>query len=316
MEKGIRFSIIFLIIGCATGTRYPPQKIDADPVQESEIRDKYNLYYEMSKSHLIDQWLPDTKCDGLLFNSLYAIMNKEVDPIRTESDRYPGKFYRSPEHDCFEKALSRSECSRDMYIGLMLWIYHQRDLAAIERIIAWGEKNSNKLLAQTVWIMCAGQPGAIEFRPDLIETAKLLRYNLGGRRYHSILPMPLADCSGYECHIRSLHLLIRAKVRGWVSEPELRYLQKQADRNDKNAFFGILYARYSGDQIYKDRAGKMLLKERYFPSGRLPTSEDRCGFYLWERDQEGSSWQPCPNEGKIHSALDFLIAAAMYLDEI
>lgn len=319
MERSTRFiALVFLFqISCFSKYHFR-HDIIASIDKHDQIASKFDFYLkESDKTLRPNGWLPDTKCDGLLFNSLYAIIGGRSNPNLAESLRYPGKFYRSPEHDCFKKGLSRSECSRDMYLGYMLYLVFTDQSEPIERIISWGEKNSNKYLDEYLWIMCHGQPGAIEFRPNTIETAKLLLLYFNNARLNYKFDLQLSNrCQGYECHISAIHVWIRGSIRGYLVKKEYSFIESNAARYHQNAFFQALYARYSGKSQAIKRIESMLLNEKYFPNDRLPSSSDRCGFYLWERDPSGDSWKPCPNQGKIHSGLDFLLASAIYLGKI
>ena len=88
-------------------------------------------------------WISDSKCDGLLFNSLYSLSGGIVN-LEKASGR-PGGWFRHPSKNCYKTKGSASTISRDMLLGLFLWIWKNKRLDLIESIIHFGEANRDSL---------------------------------------------------------------------------------------------------------------------------------------------------------------------------
>lgn len=111
---------------------------------------------------------------------------------------------------------------------------------------------------------------------------------------------------GFEKHLDAIFIMTSALKRGVISEVDFDTLKKYSEKSPKNALFKALYHRYKdGDQ---SETVSILLDESLFPSSRLPTTDDRCEEYLWQRDEVPKDWEPCAG-GKVHDGVDFLIAA-------
>ena len=274
------------------------------PVEKSiALMVKRERYIEFSK----EQNRPDgfvEGCDGLLFTALGAVGGMKADVQKAEEA--PGKWLRRPpSHGPCYSIFSKSEISRDMIMGVLAWsLLKDRDEDVIEDIVAYAKANGHTL--------GQGPISRTLVTPQLYATMYNIIYKLGGDdnpNRHIAVTTPNLD--GYERHLNALHLFVRGAASGFNADMYASF-EASAKASEKNAFFQNLAHLSDGDQM---AATNILLDESLFPDDRLPSSSEYCEPYLWQRDP-GRDWEPCPSEGKIHSAADFLFSAAITLGEI
>jgi hypothetical protein len=302
--------LAFLFFSCASH-----DDKDSTDSRLDKIREKKSFYLELIQRQVDDKgWIPDTKCDGLLFNSLYSISGGNP---KIEDARSNGLWYRFHTHDCYSRNESASSISRDMFWGLFLyiWINKRRDL--IEQIINYGEQHKNSVGS---WVMGEGDKFRTDIRPNMQATAYEIRYRLGGASHGKRwAPRPYLPVRDFEAHLQVIELFLRGKLTGGLNAYEMHALERNHDREKKNALFQAVWHNFhDGNQT---RAIEILLDEKLFPSDRLPQSEDRCSWYLWERDymrggKVNPDWLPCDSKFVTHSPVDFLFAASIVLGDI
>lgn len=307
-----KFILFLILVSCGSEDKKKPLEPKPWPEQKALLQAKFDTYLELSKTQQDSdtQWIETKhdKCDGTLFNGIYASVGGDVDLNLARDSEKKGKFYRSPQQDCYQKKESKSECSRDMYLGVMLWAIVNKDVQTIKDIIAWGRQNSSTDL---VWTMCEGDIFRTQFRPNLIGTTYHILFHLGGGdnplRFSK---QSWPSCEGFECHLQALHIFIRSKAAGEIDETDLKALRKLAEKYPTNSLFQAMYSRFDESPEILEKAAKTILDESLFPAENLPKSEQRCGFYLWQREPDGKSWKPCEDK-RTHSGIDFLFAASI-----
>lgn len=293
------FFLSFIIMAC--GPKKEPKADVTKPTCEEQIKAKATFYLDHANLDSFG-WVKDTKCDGLLFNSLYSISGGKPNILLAQDGDV---WLRHPAKDCYPGG-SGSSISRDMFMGLFLWIWHNKRLDVVQSIIDYGENHN--------WVMGEGDSFAIGIRPQLQATVYELRYRLGGADHGKRqIPQIRFELTGYQDHLQMLDILLRALVVGGISDMDLKAAKSSSEREPNNALFSAIYHRYADGDF--TQAIKVLLDERLFPVGRMPSSGDRCEMYLWQRD-ESADWQPCKDSGKIFSGIDFLFAKAVILNEI
>ena len=189
----------------------------------------------------------------------------------------------------------------------LTWIWHKRDLAAIEALIDFGEANGFSMSKQSE------SDGANIMSPDIVSTMYLMRDKLGG-------PTSIAETfsqawwvggqTGFLAHLQVLHIFLRALMNGSVTDGELSLLGQHANDNPANGLFEAIYHKYSdGDESI---AANLLLNTQYFPTDSLPTNDNYCeSVYLYQRDQNTSDWQPCSINVGNRPGVEFEFAAAI-----
>ena len=271
--------------------------------QYPDIADKAARYLELAKQSAdADKW-PVHDCDALLWASLYNFAGGDADLDKARDDS--GKWYRTPSHDCYPER-SRSSISQDMILGLMLASWQAKDANRIANIIKYGESHVS---IGGWWLFGDGDLARTLIRTNLQATIYRASRKLGGPSNRlADFPPVFAHVRGYEAHLHVLHILLKGLIDGSVTTYDLGFLRYFAERAPRNALFQAVFHRFTdGDYT---AAAQTLRNELLFPADRLPSSAERCEPYLWQRD-EAQSWQPCPEEGKQHPGIDFLLAAAL-----
>lgn len=290
-------------------------------------------------------------CDGLLWTSLCKVSGgcQAADIFAAEDN---GKWYRSADHQCFVNGTengSDSTISKDMFVGLFTYLWdlaqtdHDTALAAIERVIAYGEGHD--------WVMgeakdTVTQVSKTVLSPALITVLYDMQEKLGGKlaltgrkgldyerlserfglHAEEIKEMVegtdngggssyLQDSSdstaalntGFRAHLDVVKILLEGRIHGAINDLELNTLKGQGGREENNALFTAARALYTDKQF--DESTAVLNKPEWFPVDRLPGSQDRCEQYLFQRDyMDGdavnSDWLPCPEKAETHCGVD------------
>ncbi|MCB9228470.1 MAG: hypothetical protein H6618_02575 [Deltaproteobacteria bacterium] len=280
--------------------------ISATPLTIDTILKK-EAYYIKHIQHDEAGWLPDSRCDALLFNSLAAVSGLNIN-IELAKDN-DGRWYRHHSKDCFKTGESESTISRDMLIGLLIWIRFERKKEILQQIIQYGENHMDEA---GNWIMGDGDNTRTRVDKRLQSTFYLVRKFLSGETTDADEYIWFYQ-QGYQAHLEVLHMLLIISIRQKIFEKEITLLQRYADENPENALFQVVYHKVTDGQL--SGVSDILLNQDIFPENRLPDSHDRCSFYLWERrhkEDDGSinpDWAPCSGELKTFSAIDFLFVS-------
>lgn len=260
---------------------------------------KFVVYKELTSEYAdkFGGFVSDT-CDSLLFSGLYAATNGARINLGDAMDE-TGKWHRRPLSvgPCYPND-SRSEISRDMYLGLFWGIWRQKNLAMAQGIADYGEANN--------WIMGEGDVSRTALTPAMISTLYRMIHKLGGNRQKSKeqFPIIIDETKGFEAHLQVLHMLLRADIEGAAESDYVDAFARHAERQPNNALFQAAFHYYS-DGI-QDVAMGLLMDETQWPASRLPDGREHCEFWLWQRDY-GADWKPC--EAPPHSGADWLFAS-------
>jgi hypothetical protein len=268
-----------------------------------EITEKKKSYCEQSHDAYFKKGYVHSKCDGLLFTSLYAMACPKATIEKFEGE--PGRWYRSPTHDCMKKKQSSTSISRDMLIGLMHYINYYGDEGKLKRLIKYGQENN--------WIMGESTGRYDNFTTPVLtpQLVALLIEMDGGDSLVADFSQPTIN-TGYKAHLDILRILLKGSVLGSIGGTDLRVLKSQAERNPNNALFRAAYSLYLDGNM--DTAAGLLMDPKHFPD-KLPTSSNHCTEYLYQRDENTDSWRPC-DEGKTHSGTDLLFTSLVILGKI
>lgn len=306
-----------LLVSCQMFENEPKKSV-AEKLDE--VRERRDLYCKLSKEKILETGSV-TRCDGLLFTSLHAVGcdYPSIEPFEGE----PGQWFRSPGHDCFIPPStdngSDSTISKDMYAGLLLYIAKEKRGDMAINTLEYCKRN-----------MVAGGLGcqvgkAIDATTELsktvlpVTTVQLLedmkaKYQDGRSVDHATDTGSSSPLSGFQGHLQVLRELTKCMVYGGVSDRGLQLLKNQAERQPNNALYSAAYHLYlDGDM---NHAADLLLSK--FPSDRLPTTDDFCSDYIYQRD-EGTDWEPCvmmPDGPETHTGTDLIFAASVILGEL
>jgi len=203
---------LFLAVGCGYGSEKKKEEKKADlsdllPM----VRQQQSTYLGLSLEKTDEYgWDVNSKCDGLLFNSLWAIAGAPVDIEKARDSE--GKWYRHASQSCYEDGGATSEISRDMILGLLLYVWEYKRLDILQSLIKYGESHN--------WRMGEGDKTKTGIRLNLKATIYELQYRLGGGdSYHrhwpqswdEPVPFSLAIMNpGYQTHLQVLHIYLRA----------------------------------------------------------------------------------------------------------
>lgn len=230
-----------------------------------------------------DGWL-DFECDALLFNGMVysSGLSVNVDKARDSN----GQWYRTPSKDCYDLGKSASDISKDSLVGLMWGLHLQSRVDDLSALYTWGDAHD--------WVMGRGPIDRTYFLPQFQNTLRVL---IGKKPNIPELAVdPLKD---HQRHIEVLNWTLRGEKSGSISDDQLGVISDLFKLQPSNALFSYAFHRFSDG----DQAPTIELLKR-FPDERLPTSEDWCGRWLWERDERSEHWKPC-EDSSIHSGGDF-----------
>ena len=312
----LNVSLTFLMLtSCSlscTGPDVEPGQ--AQPVLGSEataaLKAKLSLYLDLSQERRNEYGFVD-KCDSLLFSSLSYVGGSDVDIEAAEDD---GRWYRRSEKECYDNETqglpgpgSTSDISKDQYLGLLwaTWYDKDRSTHRLERMIAYG-KSVN-------WKVGRGPIGETYITLSLRNTIAQLLAARGGKKHKVMLSYPMSWPSGlrgYTAHLQVLHILLRKKVLGKISEKALSRIKEHYKRNPKNALFSYAYHCF-GDRDFTEAASS-LLYEKWFPANSLPTAKNRYTGYLWQREND-DDWSPAKGD-KIHDGVDYIFVTKLILE--
>jgi hypothetical protein len=120
----------------------------------------------------------------------------------------------------------------------------------------------------------------------------------------------------FRAHLQSLSILLLARIEGGYNPISRKTLEKLAARNPRNALFSAMLDR-------NNECLSTLMDTSLFPDSSLPTVSNYDCEYLWQTDPlvNPKDWLPAESESvkmhtgtaKMHSGIDFLLAAAIYL---
>jgi hypothetical protein len=270
---------------------------------DQSLTDKYKLYLKEIKRHQDKHgFIMSNHCDSLLFTSLASFGGMRGVDITKACDR-DGKWHRRPiDNPCYPEH-SKSTISRDMLLGLLYFIYKDKNLTLAEDLWDYGIKNN--------WIMGDGDVSRIYMTPGLQATLAELIYFLGGKNYRFARNMPQTwpkGLDGYQAHLQALHIGLRMMLVGHTKKMS-KVVNDLCYRQGENPLFWLL--NYLCNGIGRGSFNSALLNEKLFPSDRLPASKDRKGNWLQERDF-GKDWESDFLSNKEHTGGDYLFLVALY----
>lgn len=265
---------------------------DNAAIDLTKLQEVGDLYCELSKKDYEKNGYVHSKCDGSGFTSLYSLRCPDVD-LQAFSES--GKLYRSQTKDCLPNAESKSESSRDMVLMRSIAAWHHKDIGWLSEFLDFVTDNNYQF---------CDHDGSLDGRSRCIMPPRLYRLlvdmkaKLTGVSLSTTNIDLLPEKVGFTAHIEVLRIWLEGQVYGEISDSDLSELKYQSERSPDNCVFQAAYHRYlDGDM---SEAMRILAA---FPKDRLPSTEDYCTEYKWQRDP-GEDWEPCePFEE--HSGTDF-----------
>jgi len=312
--------IAILLFSCAKDN--DPQ----EPIEiSSELQEKKLSYLQWEKESNTNADGFVHGGDGMLFSCLkYAAGGL----VNWKASHALGDLYwmiRSPDYEPNKTSENWTYYSKDMFVGELICIWVAQDLAFLEGRINWLENNG--------WDLCGGKDyasswtthsstclvkGPIGINYNLVDTAYEMRKQLGGSGHPATWVPQVWNPSGddYPAHLSVLQILIRGVIMDGINDIQLAYLKNVSKRNPGNALYAAVYGLFSDGNM--DKAINLLENEVYFPYDSLPSSDEYCTEYLFQRaqydgDKLDKDWLPCPEEDayEMYDGVDFMFATTV-----
>ena len=286
------FKMLLIITSISACSRFYHH--DAKAVADLSPLDLKAINYQhANNSHQDAHGFLTTGCDSLLFTSLLATFSKPEIDILAARDA-DGAWHRRPDAPCFPNE-SRSEISRDMITGVMFWALFQNKPEILEDLRSYGKAHN--------WIMGLGDQNRTAMSANIITLLDMsidfLRGKPNKEESFFFFALPVV---GYAAHLQTLQILMIGKIKGKISPGLFAAATRNLRNNPRNALYQYTVAKYSTGVF--STAIATLLDESLFPVGHLPTTENHCTEYLWQRDL-GADWEPC-EKFEEHTGTDFL----------
>lgn len=295
MLKRLLASLLLLLTACGTPGRSDPK---ATSSATADLEARYSLYHSLAPRG----WDSNSGCDALLFVSLLQAGLGEQGPVE-QAQGSPGRWYRN---DSLAASCS-SDVSRDMFMGLFVWIWQFKRLDVAEEIWAYGQANNWKMGEER-----KDFDNRAVFTPVTIAALADLIHALGGEDHgERHIPRVYNVQPGFVSHLTLLQLYLRGETKGGLTEGEIDVLRAIRQHMSLNPLVHALLHRYTdGDQT---AATSLLLS--IWPSERLPTSTDWSEIWRPQRSDGDPGLQPGYGD-EPHSGGDFLFVAALVLGKL
>lgn len=312
----MRYLIFTLLISCGwlAKPNKPSPRFDSSVLQ---VRDK--MVCERSKPIYESQNKTiEKQCDAALFTSLHGLMCDYVDPSVFELPD-TGKLCRRPGCTCWDNQdagngeTSDSGFSKDNAAGVQAYYSAFPDKALAVRVQDYGVKNNWTVCSAKDAVVLAGKcimSPKIIYRWAEIEK-KASRIELEGyenepEEDQSILNLAKVD---FKAHVQVVGIITEMNLYRGISNKSLQVIKDQAAREPNN----LIYQAFNAKFIEKNEAEVRDMLLAKFPSDRLPTNEDWCTPYLYQRDEyllgvKNPDWLPCEKK-KTHTATEYLVAS-------
>lgn len=256
-----------------------------------DLSEQKRFYLEQAKP-LQDKhgFIESKECDSLLFSGLAWGSGFDVDIREAE---FGGAWFRTPDRRCYDEGRSSSDISRDMLVGLEFGAYLTKDHILLNELYDFGDSHK--------WVMGRGPLDYTYFLPQFQNTLRIL---IGkDDNLPEVWVDPLKD---HQRHIVALNIILRGEAEGNIRDDELKILEKFKKLEPRNALFQYGVHRFKDG----DQSDTIVLLDELFPKDHLPTNEDRCGRWLWERSETNPAWRPC-KEKKRHTGGDFIFLVTL-----
>lgn len=302
MKQLYIFWILFLV-GCSRGNASQ----HTTPGVPGSLLEQGAMYCDVSRPRYQELKYVHSRCDGVGFTSLRSVACGDAD-LSVFSDPATGELFRDPEHTCWLGAGnpengSKSGLSRDMTLMRLYAAVEAKDLAWLESFIAFGNERN--------WMVCDADDlvtkmSRCQITPGLVKLIYDARDYLRGGSLALDGSHALVD--DFEAHLRVISYRIAGRVYGALTDGELADLKALAKSEPNNGLFQAIYHKY--DDGKQGGTIALLEDEAHWPVDRLPTSNEHCENYLYQRSymkgaDVNSDWLPCPDEGKTHEGTEF-----------
>lgn len=240
---------LLLLTLCLTACGIDAKNEPSLPSTPAEIEMLRAVFHERAAEYtqLTDAthgWPSLTDCDGVLWAGEACAAGQ---PVKISLAEYaPGEIHRRPAPACWNEdegdVGSKTTISRDGMTGYLACLSETKDVEAMKRLAAYGEKRK--------WVM--GSPGT--------EPRTWMQGNLTGllgrmlgvhgvkKAYASIKPNYLSVKADYERHIQALGIYLQGETSGGITDQMVARLEELRSVEPENAFFASVLAIYTGSQ--------------------------------------------------------------------
>lgn len=228
------------------------------PKEDEPITSKLELYRTADMSMV-------TPCDsGTFWTHAAAVgVHKELVAVLEQT---PGRIERFKE-PCYPNE-SKSEASREMYIGWLHFIWSSRDSPALKRLIAYGDSHG--------WIFGEGPSDLVDMTP-----LRVIIY-LMDRKMNLTLAADASDedlnktLAGFKGHVLASYLWLWGRVNNQIGPLGMSTIRSLVDASPGNPMYQALLHRFTdGDQTV---ASGILNNEENFPSNEIPKGMANFGW--------------------------------------
>lgn len=241
-------------------------------------------------------WRHQDKCDAILFDALRHVALNE--PFNIERANQKGKWLRRP----LEYGNCGATTSRDMLIGIMVYLFHFKRDDLVNELFDYGVKHLWKMGDEfeppntRVWAT-----------PNIAFTLCKLKNKLtGSRNVFGYLPIgPYSTSPGYPSHLTALLINLRGDLDGRINWYEKSVIKKMVKLNPRNPLFLAMSFKWLGIKENRDKCLSIL--NNTWPQDRLANTRDWSEEWRTQRRDSDRGLEPDINsEFKEHCGGDLL----------
>ena len=298
---------VIQIVMSKQGPDYSWQALQVDADRQIRLKNKFAIYAKLY-GNALDSFGFVAGCDGLLFTSLLVASGFDQKISLAESRQEPGRWFRSADQNCYPSGRSRSSISRDMLLGLSLALWQKSDGASVNRMLLFSQKNKG-ILGDA--IDSQELLGAASMSPSLLSLLSEMDFQLNGRNSENrgYFPELGKNLKGFETNLLAMRLILKSSLYGGLLKTDSNLIAALKLNQPQNALFQTIYHAFTDGN--GNVAADILLDEKIFPSQNLPSTNQRCEPFLWQRDQNSADWLPCPDRVEVFPAVDFFWVYAL-----
>lgn len=232
----LRFALPILLVGCTS----------AQKVRKTEQKNRIPLVVEKIEALKTVlkgredkfEWVA-RGCDGMLWEGKYRAVVGGGNLAAAE--REPGRFGRRPEPCWDGKDIgSKTTWSRDMAVGLVLWLWRSGDFRTLERHYQFGKENH--------WAMGFPKTNRVYYTPQMKSFLTRTIRALGGSN-HSPYKWNALYFPGkldYAAHLEVLQIVARSEIEGSIPKIALARLKEHAKRAPRNPLYAASLVKFGG----------------------------------------------------------------------
>lgn len=271
---------------------------------EDLINSTAKLYCDESQKIYDAQKYVVDECDGAGFTALYAVAcpYNSVDLKVFQNEE--GKLFRNPKRDCYPTK-SESEFSKDHVLMSMIAWHELGLIDEAKKFKDFVDKNNGVFCDAkdeiTKISRCIISPTLYSLLSSITKSpsvSKIINLNANSEDLTFLK-------KGFEAHLHVLSIWLTGRVEGRISQIDKNFLGGYVNREPMNALFQAVGFRYG--IVSREKVLAAFLNE-HWPNDKLPTNEQHCEGYLWQRDMTSDKdWKPCDDK-HVYTGADYSFA--------